>query len=97
MTMVITPPGVVKQLNLIGTVPGKTTLTGTVRRRRGGTGRAILPTIGGSSGARIHLKTPPFYFTAATPIDAKTPAARAMKALPHARTALLLSRRRARH
>ena len=71
MEMFLSPLGVVEQLQLAGTVPGKSTLNGSVRRSRGGTGRAVLPAIGGSAGVRIRLKTPPFYFRATPPIDAK--------------------------
>src|SRR5262249_24820893 len=54
------PSGVVQQLGLIGAVPGRSTLTGSVRRGRGGTGRTILPPITGAAGVRITLKSPPF-------------------------------------
>jgi hypothetical protein len=71
MEIFVSPLGVVQQLQLVGTVRGKSTLNGTVRRGRGGTGRALLPPIGGSAGVKIRLKTPPFYFRAAPPIDAE--------------------------
>ncbi len=64
MEMFLSPLGVVEQLQLVGTVPARSTLSGSVRRLRGGTGRAVLPAIGGSAGVRIRLKTPPFYFGA---------------------------------
>ena len=72
MEMFISPLGVVEQLQLAGTVPRKSTLNGSVRRLRGGTGRAVLPSIAGAAGVRIRLKTPPFTFRASPPIDAKT-------------------------
>ncbi len=58
------PSGAVQQLQLFGVVPGKSALTGSLRRARGGTGRTTLPSIGGASGARIRLKKPPFFFSA---------------------------------
>jgi hypothetical protein len=96
IAIVISPAGVVQQLDLVDPVPGKSTLTGTVRRRAGGTGRAKLPPIGGSAGARIRLKTPPFYFAAPSPIDVETQAMPAVDVAPNSRIALRLSRRRAR-
>ena len=51
-----------KQLQLIGTIARKTTLSGSVSRGRGGTGRTILPPIAGAAGVRVRLKTPPFVF-----------------------------------
>src|SRR5262249_59078289 len=54
------PDGVVQHLGLIGAVPGRSTLTGSVRRGRGGTGRTILPPITGAAGVRIRLKSPQF-------------------------------------
>ena len=57
------------QLDLTGTVARKTTLTGSVSRGRGGTGRTILPPIVGSAGVRVRLKSLPFAFRA-TPLVA---------------------------
>ena len=53
------PDGKIQQLELVGTVPNKSTLTGTVRR---GTraGRTALPPITGAAGVRIRLKPPAF-------------------------------------
>ena len=52
--------GSVQQLGLIGAVPGRSTLTGSVRRGRGGTGRTTLPPISGAEGVHIKLKGRPF-------------------------------------
>ena len=71
MEMFLSPQGVVEQLQLVGTVAAKSTLTGKARRGRAGTGRAILPAIGGSAGVRIRLKTPPFFIGGTSPVDAK--------------------------
>jgi hypothetical protein len=60
------PSGLVQQLALAGTIPRKSTLTGTVHRGRGGTGRTTLPAIAGSAGVRIRLKSPPFLYPRAT-------------------------------
>jgi hypothetical protein len=54
--------GAVQQLDLAGTIARKTTLSGSVRRGRGGTGRSILPPISGTAGVRMKLKSPPFIF-----------------------------------
>ena len=64
MEMFRAPSGAVQQLQLVGVVPRKSTLTGSVRRGAGGTGRTSLPPIAGASGMRIRLKTPPFVFAA---------------------------------
>jgi hypothetical protein len=53
------PGGDIQQLTLMGTVPNKSTLTGTVRRGAR-PGRAELPPITGSAGVRIRLKPPAF-------------------------------------
>ncbi len=94
MEMFISPLGVVEQLQLVGTIARKSTLNGSVRRGRGGTGRAVLPPIGGSAGVKVRLKTPPFSFRAAAPIDVEIQGKRAVEAKPDSRTALRLSRRR---
>ncbi len=74
------PGGAVQQVELVGTVPGRSTLTGSVRRGRGGTGRTVLPPITGASGVRIRLKSPPF-------ILLKTPIAlEVAQAVPAVRT-----------
>jgi hypothetical protein len=64
-----TPTGVVQEMELIGTVPGKSTLSGTVSRAPGGTGRTYLPAIGGAAGTRIRLKKPPFYISSPTMVQ----------------------------
>jgi hypothetical protein len=61
MAMFQSPTGAVQQLTLIGTVPGKSTLTGSVRRLHG-PNRTYLPPIRGTAGVRMRLKTPPFFF-----------------------------------
>jgi hypothetical protein len=76
----ISPLGVVQTLDLVSTGAGKSILTGTVRRRPSGTGRAVLPPIGGAAGVRVRLKTPPFYFNAVPSIDAE------IQAVPSAMT-----------
>jgi hypothetical protein len=58
--------GGVQQLELVGTVAGKSTLTGSVTRGPGGTGRTFLPLMSGAAGVRIRLKNPPFVFRAPT-------------------------------
>ena len=93
MEMFISTLGVVEQLQLAGTVARKSTLNGSVRRLRGGTGRAVLPSIAGAAGVRIRLKTPPFFFGVAPTIDAKIEAKPAVETKPNARAALRLSRR----
>jgi hypothetical protein len=62
MEMMRSASGSVSQLQLFGTVRGKSILSGTLRRTRGGTGRTYLPPIRGTAGVRIKLKTPPFFF-----------------------------------
>jgi hypothetical protein len=59
------PDGDPETLSLIGTVPGKSTLAGTVKRTPGSTGRTKLPAISGAAGTRIKLKSPPFEFASA--------------------------------
>lgn len=79
LEMFLSPSGVVEQLQLVGTRPGKSTLKGSVTRGRLGTGRSLLPGIGGAAGVHIRLKTPPFFFATATPIDAKVAARPAIR------------------
>jgi Calx-beta domain len=66
MALFQSPAGNVQQLQLFGTIARKTTLSGSVSRSRGGTGRTILPPIAGVAGVRVRLKTPPFVFRAAS-------------------------------
>ena len=54
------PNGQIQQLALIGTVPNRSTLTGTVRRGPHGSGRTAMPPITGGAGVRIRLKPPAF-------------------------------------
>jgi hypothetical protein len=54
--------GAVQQLQLIGTIARKSTLSGSVSRAQGSTGRTLLPPIGGAAGVRIRLKPPAFVF-----------------------------------
>jgi hypothetical protein len=79
MEIFISPLGVVEQLNLVATVPGRSILSGTVRRGPHGTGRAVLPPIGGSAGVAIRLRTPPFYFGIAPLIDSNTASPRSSR------------------
>ncbi|HEX3449673.1 MAG TPA: hypothetical protein VHS97_15570, partial [Isosphaeraceae bacterium] len=67
----------VQELELAGTVAGKTSLSGSVRRSRGSSGRTVLPPITGSSGVRIKLKPAQFGFSTAAAIDEQTQAASA--------------------
>ena len=60
MTLFQSPSGAVEQLELIGTVPNKSTLTDSVKRGPGGTGRTTLPPIAGAGGVHIKLKGRPF-------------------------------------
>lgn len=60
MEMFRTTGGDVQQFGLLGTIARKSTLTGSVSRAVGGTGRTYLPPIAGSAGVRIRLKNPPF-------------------------------------
>ncbi len=64
MEMFRSASGNAEELGLTGTVARKTILSGSVSRGRGGTGRTILPPIGGSAGVRVRLKSPPFVFQA---------------------------------
>lgn len=54
------PSGDVQQLGLVGTVPRRSTLSGTVKRGHGGNGRTTLPPISGAGGVHIKLKGRPF-------------------------------------
>jgi hypothetical protein len=60
MEMFRSPNGAVQQLQLIGVVPQKSTLSGSLTRRPGSSGGTFLPRITGAAGVRIKLKTPPF-------------------------------------
>jgi hypothetical protein len=62
MEIVQSSTGDLEQLQLIGTIPGRSILSGSMRRSRGGTGRTYLPRIQGGPGVRIRLRTPPFFF-----------------------------------
>ncbi len=64
MELFRTPVGDAQQLQLIGTIARKTTLSGSVRRGRGGTGRTYLPPIAGAAGVLVRLKNPPFVIRA---------------------------------
>jgi hypothetical protein len=66
MEMFLSASGAVQQLQLIGSAAGKTTLSGSVSRGRGGTGRTALPPIAGAVGVRVKLKSPPFVFRPAS-------------------------------
>jgi hypothetical protein len=55
------PIGSVQQLQLVGVIPGQTTLSGSLIRNPGGSGRTYLPPIRGAVGVRIKLKTPLFF------------------------------------
>src|SRR6185312_4265469 len=59
------PSGAVQQVGLIGAVPGRSTLSGSVKRGPGGTGRTSLPPITGAGGVRIQLKGRPFVVSGA--------------------------------
>jgi hypothetical protein len=59
VTLFQSPSGAVQQLGLIGAVPGRSRLTTTVKRTRGGTGRTTLPPITGAGGVRITSKARP--------------------------------------
>ncbi len=72
MQMFLAPTGSVLDFALIGTVPGKSTLTGTVKRQSRSSGRTYLPAIAGAAGTRIKLKRPPFIV--ASSADAATTA-----------------------
>ncbi len=60
MALFQSPSGAVQELGLIGAVPHRSTLTGSVKRSRGGTGRTTLPPITGAAGVHIKLKARPF-------------------------------------
>ena len=61
MEMFRSRSGSVAQLQLTGTIAGKSTLSGSVSRSHGGTGRTFLPPIAGAAGVRIKLSS--FLFT----------------------------------
>ena len=77
----------VVQLQLAGTIARKSTLSGSVSRGRGGTGRTFLPPIAGASGVRIRLKTPPFFFRVITLARTASQSAVVDKARPAATVA----------
>ncbi|HZW34438.1 MAG TPA: hypothetical protein VFF52_27185 [Isosphaeraceae bacterium] len=54
MELTQAPNGEIQQLKLVGTVPNKSTLTGSVRHGRRA-GRTALPPITGSTGVRLRL------------------------------------------
>ena len=62
MELFQSPDGAIQQLELVGTVPHKSTLTGTVRHGAR-PGRTALPPIRGSAGVRIRLEPPAFVST----------------------------------
>ncbi len=66
MEMFRSASGSVQRLQLIGVIPRKTTLSGSLKRSPGGSGRTYLPPISGAAGVRIKLKTPPFFFNRST-------------------------------
>jgi hypothetical protein len=72
--IVIAPTGAVEQIELAGAVAGKTSLSGSVRRSRGSSGRTALPPITGSAGVRIKLKPSQFAFATDASIDEQTEA-----------------------
>jgi hypothetical protein len=86
--------GAVQQLQLVGTIPRESTLTGSVSRRPGGTGRTTLPYIAGAAGVRIRLKRPPFFFRATTLTDAESRSEAVVAAEPSAVAPVHFSRRR---
>ena len=65
MALFQSPGGAVSSSSLIGAVPRRSTLTGSVKRGRGGTGRTTLPPITGAGGVHIKLKGRPFAVTRA--------------------------------
>jgi hypothetical protein len=76
MDLVLAPDGAVRQLQLVGVVSGRSTLSGSVRRSRsGGTGLTVLPPIGGLDGARNRLTTPPFLIGVVSATAADSPSA----------------------
>jgi len=87
MEMFRSADGQVVQLQLAGTIARKSTLSGSVNRGRGGTGRTFLPPIAGAAGVRIRLKTPPFFFQAPTLVRTASRSAALDKAEPAAAVA----------
>ncbi|MHB1556938.1 MAG: Calx-beta domain-containing protein [Isosphaeraceae bacterium] len=66
LEQVLTSYGEGVTLNLVGMIPHRTTLTGKILHRRGGTGQTMLGTIGGLGqfgDVKILLNTPPFRVT----------------------------------
>jgi hypothetical protein len=62
MELFRSPSGTVERLEFTGVVPRQTTLTGSLKRAPGGSGRTYLPLARSAAGVRINLKTPPFFF-----------------------------------
>src|SRR5262249_46381030 len=83
--------GDVQQMQLVGTVPRRSVLRGSVRRGHGGTGRTFLPQIAGAPGVRIRLKTPPFLFHSPSPTAAVERLRRKMP-VPAAQPAVIVHR-----
>jgi hypothetical protein len=54
------PDGAVQRVSLIGAVPGRSTLSGSVKHGPHSKGRTSLPPIAGAGGVRIRLKGGPF-------------------------------------
>jgi hypothetical protein len=84
MELTQTPDGNVQQLQLVGTVPNKSTLTGSVHRGRRA-GRTTLPPITGAAGVRIRLNPRAFAGPLVVPAviaDKAEPAARIVPPLP---------------
>lgn len=52
--------GTVRRWDLLGAMPGRSRVTGTIRRSRGSDGRTRLPAPGGASGVAFGLKRPAF-------------------------------------
>jgi hypothetical protein len=78
------PNGTIQQMALVGTVPNKSTLTGSVRRGARA-GRTTLPAIAGSAGVRIRLNSRAFAIpkvVAAAIADKAEPSARIVLAAP---------------
>ena len=94
MELFQSPDGSIQQLELMGTVPKKSTLTGSVRRGARA-GHTALPPITGSAGVRIRLKPSAFVSPRSGPsaiADTAEPSARIAR--PALDTTLPFSRRR---
>jgi hypothetical protein len=98
MEIFIAPTGSFQQLELAGTVAGKSNLSGSVRRSRGSSGKTELAPIVGAAGVRIKLKPPQFAFTTAASTDAQTQVAPTAVVRKTSRAgALVTPARRVRH